>query len=59
VGALLALREEACAAAYMAGQPWADAQRDAIRLLRTWHEDVFTASYDDVVARMGQMEKEE
>lgn len=43
-------RQEALAVAqYLAGRPWPEVERLALRRMQTWHEDFFAADYNDVM----------
>jgi ribonucleotide monophosphatase NagD (HAD superfamily) len=45
---LLERQEQSAQQAYWAGKPWPDSSREALVRLRAWHEDFFTASYDEI-----------
>ena len=45
-------QEQAAKDAYMAGNPWPEASRLALIRMQQWHEDLFAASYEDLITAL-------
>lgn len=49
-------QREAALAAYWAGSPWAESQREALRQMELWHENFFECDLADMIAINGAEE---
>lgn len=45
--------------AYLAGEPWPEVERLALLRLIAWHDDLFTATYEDLRAVIGEEDEHE
>jgi hypothetical protein len=50
----LVAQQQAATQAYWAGKPWPETDRQSLVRLRAWHEDFFTATYDEMMRAMEQ-----
>lgn len=56
LGETLKRQAQSCQAAYMAGRAWPEAERLALVRMVAWHDDFFTASYDEIMAAIEDAE---